>query len=498
LKLSFSGIDALKMEVECRALLQFLISPWQPYNAFRIKAPAMNKSGKNFAEFLHAFPKLSMLQVSAIFISLLLFLHYSQLLAYGLSWFSLPPEENARNCNLIVVGKLMNIDHDLAKYKGDRYSKRMGLIRVDKVLLKPEGEKIPDTVRVYWGMNVLFEGQQIMEFHKSRFLAGAWLLSRNEESDDFYLVGVEDEVFVSETESDDFSRSLSEVTPLLASIHIREESHILNVRHFNFGDKPRQALSWRLDKSKLLVPPPFQLVMYGYDSTNPEERPIMGQSDSLDVLMAENIKIDPHTYVDQKLDVSAWVSEAGGIKDAEPFRLKIDGKRDEWIPLVRPPEESVKDDMLYRLFLNGDWGGSVWWFPSTAKMRWLLLAFGPLLTIAMFTFRYQGRYRLCALSLGAFLGIIWAWLFVAFGLKTIIALSLAMRGEISPKHIIIMLSMVAVLFIVSVRAVRRVNCYEPHRNRTIKAGWFAILPWLAFPAVVVALAIAGERSFVLY
>ncbi len=56
---------------------------------------------------------------------------------------------------------MTRIDRDIVRFGeatfgpgGRIYTKRCGTIRVDTVILKPQGEKVPDTLKVYWGNEI--------------------------------------------------------------------------------------------------------------------------------------------------------------------------------------------------------------------------------------------------------------------------------------------------------------------------------------------------------
>jgi hypothetical protein len=455
-----------------------------------MEASGMNKAGRAFARLFRIFFVARMPRDIPLLVVTMLLLLQNPHMSYGgvTCWMGVSsPQEYARHSDLVIVGKLARVDRDLVDFRGKRYSKHIGFISVEKVLLKPEDETIPDTIRVYWGSEVSFAHGQNLELQTCRFLRGAWLIERIDGSDDFFLIGPQWAFFVPESALDTFLQSLSAVTPLQTVVRETEASHVLRVRHLNLGDTPSKALSWQSKGARLLVPSPFEVVLTGEDPENPENRHIKAQSEPLSLNNSERITINPHSFVEEEIDITEWISASGGIQQADLLWLKTRGEWDHVVRVVHPLDDLLKNNRIdsWMPLLHGDWGNSVWWFPSTAKARWSLAILCPLLIVAILMFKRQGRLFLGNLSLGLLVGITWTWLFLAYAWKTALALSLAIEGRLSPKYSITMFSVAAILFVFSLWSVRKFGQREAQKSLLIQPVWLTSFLGICIPASAV-------------
>lgn len=414
----------------------------------------------------------------------------------ALTWVSMAPGEEARFSDLVVVGKLVRIDHDLVKFNGEVYTKHIGFIRVEKVLLKNEDETVPENIRVHWGTNLRLFGQEATILSSSRFLRGAWLLLRNDK-DELYIVGPEYGLFVPESGLADFLSSVSVMPSLMVSVWEKDESKILKVRHINFNDVPRQEAIWKLEDDQLLVPVPYEFLLCGDYIPEEDRRPVKVTSRHLSPEETDILTVDPHSYKEREIDITGWIKRAEAYDKDPVFRLKANNNESRfshYVPFIHQPLDEAKNQkssVSDALFLDGDWGTSLWWFPSTKKMRRLLIVCGPVLLIGLYQFRHKGRYTLGHLCLGTLLGLVWTLLILTYGLKFLIGLSLVARDSLSLKYLIPMLGSFVFLLALSVAVVKKMQWYEDSKWKSI---WLAPLLWIAIPATVVVVIVVAERT----
>jgi len=314
--------------------------------------------------------------------------------------------EMALRGKLIVIGRLARIEREPVSVGGRKRRKYTGFIRVEKVLLMPAGFDVPSTLRVEWGDHL--PGEPVVQVRRSAFVRGVWVFERLPERGPNRLTGPQDGFFVAEEMLLPFLDVTAKTRRLTAEIEVGPEWTVLKLRHLNFGNWPRQARQWAMQDGVLLAPAPYSLVARASPDAGPSESPVYLRTGRLRTRWSRAATVPPHSFLLQEISLGDWPLRHGRV---EAFLQRTD--RSDWaVPIRRRSRGDRFDTNEAR---------AVWWFPSSARLRWLAGVGCPLLMLGAAALWRSGRRRPAFLCTGASLGLLWSWLLARHGLDTCLA-----------------------------------------------------------------------------